>query len=245
VQMGAEDQPGSWRADPLGRYAYRWWDGTDWTASVSEDGSTAVTDPLGVAPSPPPQGPAPAPPTDALGSAESGFVDTGLTAPTGQAPAAPPPPSPPSAVAPLAAQEQYLSPNMQTPNFNLPGGGAWAAPQQLVVTNASKSPGMAIASLVLGVGAFFFSLLPLVGWASIPFAIVGFALGVAGVLRANKGFEGRGLSIAGIAGSLAALFVSAVYIFAVGAAVDDVPDVNSDPVDGVCDESRLLQDPDC
>ena len=139
----------------------------------------------------------------------------------------------------------YVHAGVQTPNFNLPGGGSWAAPQQLVVTNASKSPGMAIASLVLGVGAFFFSLIPLVGWASVPFAIVGIALGIAGVVRASKGFEGLGLSIAGIVGSVAALFVSAVYLFAVGAAVDDVPDANSDPVNGVCDESRFIQDPDC
>ncbi|NLA35639.1 MAG: DUF4190 domain-containing protein [Actinobacteria bacterium] len=131
----------------------------------------------------------------------------------------------------------------QTPNLNLPGGGAWAAPQQLVVTNASKSPGTAIAALVLGVGAFFVSLVPLLGWFSIPFAIVGLGLGISGVLRANKGFEGRGMAITGIVASVAALFVSAVYFFAVGAAVGE--EVNSDRSDGVCDESRFFQDPDC
>jgi len=234
----------SWHADPMGRYSYRWWDGTQWTASVRDEASDSFSDPLGMSPGPRTEAVLPPPGGPPTAETAVGPGMTGFGLPPGVPAVAQPPPSPaPGSATP--APQQYIPPTVQTPNFNLPGGGAWAAPQQVVVTNASKSPGMAISSLVLGVGAFFFSLIPLVGWASIPFAIVGLALGIAGVVRANKGFEGRGLSIAGIAGSLAALFVSAIYIFAVGAAVDDVPDVNSDPSNGVCDESRLLQDPDC
>ena len=242
--MDTEGQGGSWQPDPMGRYLYRWWDGAQWTASVSDDGREPLSDPLGMSPGSLPDRPSSTLEGPPPGEASSSFVNPGFSAPPGQ-PSVLPPPPPPAFGSHAPAQGQYIPPAMQTPDFNLPGGGAWAAPQQVVVTNASKSPGLAISSLVLGVGAFFFSLLPVIGWASIPFAIVGLALGIAGVLRANKGFEGRGLSIAGIAGSLSALFVSAIYIFAVGAAVDDVPDVNSDPSDGVCDESRFLQDPDC
>lgn len=136
-------------------------------------------------------------------------------------------------------------PAMQTPNMNLPGGGAWAPPQQIVVSNASKSPGMAIASMILGIGAFFFSLIPIFGLTSIPFAIVGLALGISGWVRASKGFEGKGLAITGVAACTAALLVSVIYLFAIGTAASDSPEVNSDPVDGVCNPNRPIQDPDC
>lgn len=157
---------------------------------------------------------------------------------------------PPASLGPNAV---YSQPNngigQQTPGFNLPGGGPWAAPQQLVVSNASKSPGLAIASLVLGVGSFFFALIPVFGLVSIPFAIVGVALGIAGLVRANKGFEGRGLAITGLVTSIAALVVSLVYVFALGSAVNDSIDrintINSDTPDGFCDTSRFLEDPDC
>jgi hypothetical protein len=55
------------------------------------------------------------------------------------------------------------------------------------------------------------------------------------------------MSIAGIVTSVAALFVSAIYIFALGAAVNEIDDlkVNTDSPNGVCDDSRFMQDPDC
>jgi hypothetical protein len=36
---------GAWHPDPSGRHPYRWFDGTEWTAAVS-DGQTQGTDPL-------------------------------------------------------------------------------------------------------------------------------------------------------------------------------------------------------
>lgn len=143
--------------------------------------------------------------------------------------------------APIAA----YPPSMQTPSMNLPGGGGWAPPQQIVVSNASKSPGTAIAALILGVGAFFFSLIPIIGLTSIPFAIVGLALGISAWVRASKGFEGKGLAITGVAACCAALLVSAIYLFAIGTAASDSPKVNSDPSDGICNPNRPIQDPDC
>lgn len=46
-----ESQPASWRPDPLGRYEYRYWNGTEWTADVSTAGSQEK-DPNGLAPNP-------------------------------------------------------------------------------------------------------------------------------------------------------------------------------------------------
>jgi hypothetical protein len=37
--------PSGWHPDPTGRYEWRWWDGTAWTANASRGGQT-VTDPL-------------------------------------------------------------------------------------------------------------------------------------------------------------------------------------------------------
>jgi len=80
---------------------------------------------------------------------------------------------------------------------------------------------MAIASVVLGVGAFFIALLPCVGLLTVPFAIVGLVLGIAGLARALRGFEGRGLSIVGIVTSLLSLIVTAVIFFAFSASLSE------------------------
>jgi hypothetical protein len=217
-----EATPEGWHVDPMGRYAQRWWDGTQWSSHVSDAAGSNEVDPLGIS----------------GGTRESAravspvLADDRMSAPAVQ----------PHASVP--GQWSVVPP--QTPGYGLPGGGAWAAPQQIAVANVSKSPGLAVASLVLGVGAFFFSLIPLVGFISIPFAICGVALGISGVLRAKKGYEGRGLSIAGILASAAALLISFVYVFAIGDAVNDLDDgINTDPVDGFCNVDRYLADPDC
>lgn len=226
----------SWQPDPYGRHTYRLWDGGRWTDQVSDGSGTSFSDPIDPG--------HPAGPT-----IDAGPDDATAALPTPMQPNPPShqpsPPASPSAVYPSPGYPQ----GQQTPGFNIPGGGPWAAPQQIVVSNASKSPGLAVASLVLGVGAFFFALIPLFGFLSIPFAIVGVALGISGIVRANKGFEGRGLAITGLVTSIAALTISLVYIFALGSAVNDSVDrvnsINSDTPDGFCDTSRFLQDPDC
>lgn len=230
----------SWQPDPYGRYVYRWWDGARWTDQVSDGSGASFSDPV------------------TLDSAPGPTTDTGhgytTTAPNPVVPTPVQPSTPYHRPSPSAGPNVvYPAPGyaygQQTPSFNIPGGGPWAAPQQMVVSNASKSPGLAIASLVLGVGAFFFALIPLFGFISIPFAIVGVALGIAGIVRANKGFEGRGLAITGLVASIAALTVSLVYVFALGSAVNDsverINTINTDTPDGLCDTSRFLQDPDC
>jgi hypothetical protein len=48
-----ETHPPSWLPDPFGRYQFRYWNGSEWTDTVSTNG-TQETDPHGVAPSAPP-----------------------------------------------------------------------------------------------------------------------------------------------------------------------------------------------
>jgi polyhydroxyalkanoate synthesis regulator phasin len=53
------DSTGSWQPDPHGRHQYRYWDGTQWTDQVADDGVSAV-DPPDAAGAPAPGGDAPA-----------------------------------------------------------------------------------------------------------------------------------------------------------------------------------------
>lgn len=54
--------PASWQVDPTGRHEHRYWDGEQWSDTVSDGGSTSV-DPYGQAPvAAAPTPPAPEPP---------------------------------------------------------------------------------------------------------------------------------------------------------------------------------------
>ncbi|HXH56814.1 DUF4190 domain-containing protein [Iamia sp.] len=105
---------------------------------------------------------------------------------------------------------------------------------------------MAIAALVLGIGALLFALIPVVGYASVPFAIAAIALGVMGMNKAKtQGGAGKGLAIGGLVTGVLALLVSLVWTLVLVLAADDIEEINSDPSDGECNEERVLQDPDC
>lgn len=97
-------------------------------------------------------------------------------------------------------------------NYRRSTGAHPTSDQLLRVSNATKSPGLAIASLVLGIGASCFAFIPVVGFLSVPFALVGLALGIAGFNRARHGFEGKGLATVGIATSLLALAISVAWV---------------------------------
>lgn len=200
-----------WHRDPLGRYAYRWWNGDTWSDQVHRGSGQAFTDPMGLSPGPAAQWPQ-----------QSQFAQ------------------------PQYSQSQY----QQYPQGQYPQGQGFqqSLPQQLVVTNATKTPGISVASLVLGIGAFFVSLVPVVGLVCLPFALVGLVLGFSGISRARRGIEGRGLAIAGVVASVLAILVSMVWVVTLLVAADSVSDfdkIDIDPSNGVCDESRYLQDPDC
>lgn len=131
-----------------------------------------------------------------------------------------------------------------------PGGFTPAAP--FGTSTGSGSNGLAVAALVVGIisliGIFCF------GIGGILFGLVAVVLGVLGMKKANAepGAPQKGLAIGGIVtGALGLLIGIAFLLFfvVIGSTADDLEtdfgDINSDPSDGVCDESRFLQDPDC
>jgi hypothetical protein len=181
---------------------------------------------------PPPPGGSPLPPPGA--PPVTGGPPPPGTPPIPGAPApygAPPPGGPPG----------FGAPQFGTPGFT-PGGFPAAPPPGSKVTN-----GLAIASLicgVLGLALFWACFVGLV------LAIVAVVLGVMGRSKSRQlpGESGSGMALAGmITGGIGvALGILMVVLLFVGdSTVDDYDGVNSDPSDGVCDEDRWLQDPDC
>ena len=68
------DNPARWAADPLGRHQYRYWDGTQWTDHVADDGVVATDPVAGPAPTPtevPPEAAGYAAPTPAPTSSDA------------------------------------------------------------------------------------------------------------------------------------------------------------------------------
>ncbi len=55
---GAGGGAGQWVADPYGRHQYRWYDGAQWTAQVSDHGVVSQDPPVQSPPTPPPTSPA-------------------------------------------------------------------------------------------------------------------------------------------------------------------------------------------
>jgi len=118
-----------------------------------------------------------------------------------------------------------------------------------------KTSGLAIAAIILGGGSLLVSLVPFLGLFSVPFALGGIGTGIAAIVQTGKGIaKGRGLAIGGVVTALLALLVSVLWIFVWNAASDEIQNydydqfdggINSDPSDGLCDNDRYIQDPDC
>lgn len=82
--------------------------------------------------------------------------------------------------------------------------------------NQNNGQGFAIASMVIGIFALLFSLIPCVGTLSILFGIVAVVFGSVSLSKANAQNQPKGMSIAGISLGGAALFISVlmtVFIF--------------------------------
>ncbi len=158
-------------------------------------------------------------------------------------------PAPLTSYAPPGGPPAYGGP----PPYGAPApyGGYYAPPGPM----GPKTSGLAIAAIVLGGGALLVSLVPVVGWFSVPFALAGVGIGIAGVVQTGKGVvKGKGLAIGGIVTSVLALLVSVLWIFVWNAASNELDNydweqyddgINSDPSDGSCDLDRYMQDPDC
>lgn len=127
-----------------------------------------------------------------------------------------------------------------------PGGFTPAAPYGNAPVG-SGSNGLAVASLVVGIislfGIFCF------GVGGLVLGLIAVGLGAGGIRRANRapGSPQKGVAIGGIVtGALGALFGLAFLVFVVVlGSSEEFNSIDSDPSDGVCDESRFWQDPDC
>ena len=83
----------------------------------------------------------------------------------------------------------------------------------------------------------------LLGVAAVVLGIVGL-----GTARQRADGGGRGLAIGGIVTGALAILASIAFVLVVFVLADsssDLSDINTDPSDGVCDQDRFLQDPDC
>ena len=158
---------------------------------------------------------------------------------TQQAPMASPPPAwgaPPP-------QQPPPPPGYGPASYGQAPAGGWGATPQ-----APPSNGLAIGALVLGIGSLLFAFIPFVGFASVPFAIGAVVLGVIGLGKSREIGQGKGLAIGGLVTGALALAVSVLYVLLFIVIADDVDDdggIDTDPSNGVCDNSRFLQDPDC
>lgn len=104
------EQTGSWQPDPFGRHQYRYWDGTQWTDQVADDGVTSVDPPVPVA---------------------GGEAAAAPEAPGEPTPAAAPAPTEPVAEVPSSTPPQGWSAPDQTAAFAAtpaPGAGAPGGP---------------------------------------------------------------------------------------------------------------------
>jgi hypothetical protein len=128
-----------------------------------------------------------------------------------------------------------------------PGYQPGAVP--FAVSQPPASNGAAVASLVVGI----LSLLGIfcIGIGGVALGLIAVVLGIMGVRKANElaGQPQKGLAIGGLVTGAIGLLVGAAFLGLVvlGSTVSDDYDsgYNTDPPDGVCDQTRFVQDPDC
>lgn len=140
----------------------------------------------------------------------------------------------------LASDGRYYPPE-QAPGNQVPPPPSFTAysPYGGPVVQASTN-GLAIASLVLGILWLY--------WIGSILALV-FGYVAKGQIDRSAGRQtGRGLAIAGIVLGwigVATAIIALVFVIALANSSTDLDEINTDPSDGVCDEDRYWQDPDC
>lgn len=119
---------------------------------------------------------------------------------------------------------------------------------------SSQTNGLAIAALIVGILSIPLAFLCGIGGL---FGIAAIVLGFLGMKKANDdlGGGGKGLAVGGIVtgglGLLAVIAWVVLFFIVADTTVEDIGDlepidgINADPSDGVCNEDRFLQDPDC
>jgi len=106
------------------------------------------------------------------------------------------------------------------------------------MVQATSTNGLAIASMVLGILWIY--------WIGSILALV-FGYVAKGQIDRSAGRQtGRGMAIAGIVlGWIGVATIALVVVFAIAVRDSVDTNINSDPSDGVCNEERFLEDPDC
>jgi hypothetical protein len=147
-----------------------------------------------------------------------------------------PPPSPPFGTAPYGVPPQPGAPYQ-------PYG-------QPTATQGSATNGMAVASMVLGI----LGIVTFCAWGfGALLGLLAIVLGAVAIRNAKRqpGTPGVGMAwagvITGIVAVIAGVVVFALLVLAIATSdgTSDFEGINTDPSDGVCDEDRFLQDPDC
>lgn len=166
---------------------------------------------------------------------------------------APPPPPPgggPFGAPPPPPGGGFGAPPHPPGSYGTPGPAGYGAPAPYAGYQSpgyqpappSPSNGIAIAALVLGILGLLASFIPFVNWFTSPLPLLGVGLGIAGLSKAKKINVGKGMAWGGIITGILGILITIAWTIGV---VFLVNEVDSDPVDGVCNSSRELQDPDC
>ena len=141
------------------------------------------------------------------------------------------------------------NPYAGTPYDVAPQGPYGAAPYGYGGLPTQTRTGIAVASLVCGIVGLVIALVPFFGLVGGLFALVAVPLGFIGLGAAKRqGGAGRGLAIGGIITGALAIVVCVAWfalIFVVGSTAEEDPYYYTEPMDGVCDEDRVWDDPDC
>jgi Domain of unknown function (DUF4190)/Protein of unknown function (DUF2510) len=111
------------------------------------------------------------------------------------------------------------------------------APQFFSAPSMPTVSGFAIASLVLGILWIY--------WIGTVLALVFGYIALSQIKRSNGWKTGRGMAIAGVVLGYVGVAVLALVIVLVATSSHHDSRINTDPYDGVCNQSRFLQDPDC
>jgi hypothetical protein len=153
----------------------------------------------------------------------------------------PPPPGPPGPGWWLASDGRYYPPEQAPgPVWSVtPPPQQYGGPVQPHYGGPTQTNGLAIAAMVLGILWLY--------WIGSILALVFGYVAKKQIDESGGRQSGRGMAIAGIV--LGWIGVAALALFAVFsvflASSTDVGEINTDPSNGVCNEERFLQDPDC
>jgi hypothetical protein len=141
----------------------------------------------------------------------------------------------------LPASSELPAPWIPAPSYPPPPPVAPRAPAPYAAPQLPTVSGFAIASLVLGILWLY--------WVGTVLALVFGYIALSQIKRSNGWKTGRGMAIAGVVLGYVGVAMFALVVILVAANSGNGSrthfDVDTDPANGICNESRYMQDPDC